>query len=78
LSKRISQTYEQTFLDLNQLYRVRELFKLLSSYKIRNDIYMKILINIGLTFYVPGFNVETVEYKNVSFTVWDVGGQDKV
>lgn len=25
-----------------------------------------------------GFNVETVEYKNVSFTVWDVGGQDKV
>ncbi|MCH97728.1 ADP-ribosylation factor 1-like [Trifolium medium] len=24
-----------------------------------------------------GFNVETVEYKNVSFTVWDVGGQDK-
>lgn len=26
----------------------------------------------------PGFNVETVEYKNVSFTVWDVGGQDKV
>ena len=25
-----------------------------------------------------GFNVETVDYKNVSFTVWDVGGQDKV
>ncbi|KAL5753038.1 hypothetical protein ACOSP7_023213 [Xanthoceras sorbifolium] len=25
-----------------------------------------------------GFNVETVEYKNVSFTVWDVGGQDKI
>jgi hypothetical protein len=25
-----------------------------------------------------GFNVETVEYKNISFTVWDVGGQDKV
>ncbi|KAL3523569.1 hypothetical protein ACH5RR_016403 [Cinchona calisaya] len=24
------------------------------------------------------FNVETVEYKNVSFTVWDVGGQDKI
>ena len=30
--------------------------------------------------YVPltGFNVETVEYKNISFTVWDVGGQDKI
>ncbi|KAI3897310.1 hypothetical protein MKX03_008970, partial [Papaver bracteatum] len=24
-----------------------------------------------------GFNVENVEYKNISFTVWDVGGQDK-
>ncbi|RVW43396.1 ADP-ribosylation factor 1 [Vitis vinifera] len=24
------------------------------------------------------FNVETVEYKNISFTVWDVGGQDKI
>merc|ERR1712124_7143 len=25
-----------------------------------------------------GFNVETVEYKNISFTVWDGGGQDKI
>jgi len=25
-----------------------------------------------------GFKVETVEYKNISFTVWDVGGQDKI
>ncbi|XP_064639751.1 uncharacterized protein LOC135495194 [Lineus longissimus] len=25
-----------------------------------------------------GFNVETVKYKNLSFTVWDVGGQDKI
>ncbi|KAJ1814413.1 Arf GTPase arf1 [Coemansia sp. RSA 2599] len=25
-----------------------------------------------------GFNVETVEYSNISFTVWDVGGQDKI
>ena len=27
------------------------------------------------TIYFKGFNVETVEYKNISFTVWDVGGQ---
>ncbi len=27
---------------------------------------------------VVGFNVETVEYKNIQFTVWDVGGQDKI
>lgn len=34
----------------------------------------KICVNVD----VVGFNVETVEYKNISFTVWDVGGQDKV
>merc|ERR1711972_999122 len=25
-----------------------------------------------------GFNVETVEYKNLKFTIWDIGGQDKI
>ena len=25
-----------------------------------------------------GFNVETVNYRNISFTVWDIGGQDKI
>ncbi|KAL6044108.1 Arf GTPase arf1 [Balamuthia mandrillaris] len=25
-----------------------------------------------------GFNVETIQYKNVRFTMWDVGGQDKI
>eukprot|EP01101_Sappina_pedata_P004694 TRINITY_DN2029_c1_g1_i2.p1 TRINITY_DN2029_c1_g1~~TRINITY_DN2029_c1_g1_i2.p1 ORF type:complete len:205 (+),score=93.94 TRINITY_DN2029_c1_g1_i2:93-617(+) len=25
-----------------------------------------------------GFNVETVQYKKINFTVWDVGGQDKI
>ena len=25
-----------------------------------------------------GFNVETVNYKNISFTTWDVGGRDKI
>ena len=32
----------------------------------------------SLSLYISGFNVETVEYKNISFTVWDVGGQDKI
>nr|XP_059859684.1 ADP-ribosylation factor 4-like [Delphinus delphis] len=27
---------------------------------------------------IIGFNVETVEYKNICFTVCDVGGQDKI
>lgn len=25
-----------------------------------------------------GFNVETVQYRNITFTVWDVGGQNKI
>lgn len=25
-----------------------------------------------------GFNIETVENKNISFMVWNVGGQDKI
>ena len=25
-----------------------------------------------------GFNVETFEYKNLNFTIWDVSGQDKI
>ena len=25
-----------------------------------------------------GFNVETIEYKNLSFTMWDIGGQKKI
>jgi len=25
-----------------------------------------------------GFNVEVVEYRNISFTVWDIGGQDRI
>ncbi|RHY32388.1 hypothetical protein DYB32_002625 [Aphanomyces invadans] len=25
-----------------------------------------------------GFNVETFKYKNVEFTAWDIGGQDKL
>ena len=25
-----------------------------------------------------GFNVEAIEYKNLTLTVWDIGGQDKI
>ncbi|KAG7243529.1 hypothetical protein INR49_011085 [Caranx melampygus] len=41
--------------------------------------YKKVFSNVG-NGYNPstGFNVETVEFKNISFTVWDVGGQDKI
>ncbi|KAL8143735.1 hypothetical protein V2J09_016767 [Rumex salicifolius] len=40
-------------------------------YKIKLGEVVKTLPTIG-------FNVETVEYRNVSFAVWDVGGQDKI
>ena len=29
-------------------------------------------------FFFQGFNVETVEYKNLKFTIWDVGGKHKL
>jgi small GTP-binding protein len=35
-------------------------------------------ISEALAYPYTGFNVETVEYKNIQFTVWDVGGQDKI
>ena len=25
-----------------------------------------------------GFNVEQIQYKNINFTVWDIGGQDRL
>ena len=37
---------------------------------------IKLIVNFVTI--LTGFNVETVEYKNISFTVWDVGGQDKI
>ncbi|CAB1422051.1 unnamed protein product [Pleuronectes platessa] len=38
-------------------------------------LYRLKLAEVVTTIPTIGFNVETVEYKNVSFTVWDVGGQ---
>ena len=37
--------------------------------------YSSIILFTAFNTFVSGFNVETVEYKNISFTVWDVGGQ---
>jgi len=37
-----------------------------------------LLLFLKKKLFLAGFNVETVEYKNISFTVWDVGGQDKI
>ncbi|XP_059788886.1 ADP-ribosylation factor 4-like [Balaenoptera ricei] len=41
-------------------------------------LYKLKLGEIVTTVPTTGFNVETVEYKNICFTVWDVDGQDKI
>merc|ERR1712203_124861 len=41
-------------------------------------LYKLKLGDVMMTVPTIGFNVETVKYKNISFTVWDVGGQDKI
>lgn len=38
-------------------------------------LYKLKLGEVGLTIPTVGFNVETVEYKNIKFTVWDVASQ---
>ncbi|XP_047439799.1 ADP-ribosylation factor 4-like [Mugil cephalus] len=38
-------------------------------------LYKLKLAEVVTTIPTLGFNVETVDYKNISFTVWDVGGQ---
>eukprot|EP00928_Gymnodinium_smaydae_P038740 TRINITY_DN26648_c0_g1_i4.p1 TRINITY_DN26648_c0_g1~~TRINITY_DN26648_c0_g1_i4.p1 ORF type:complete len:591 (-),score=136.89 TRINITY_DN26648_c0_g1_i4:88-1860(-) len=41
-------------------------------------LYKLKLGEVATTIPTIGFNVETVTYKNLNFTVWDVGGQDKL
>ena len=41
-----------------------------------NNLYVASGQQILIAF--AGFNVEKVQYKNVIFTVWDVGGQEKL
>jgi len=41
-------------------------------------LYKLKLGEVATTIPTVGFNVETLEYKNINFTVWDIGGQDKI
>merc|ERR1719281_323443 len=45
----------------------------------KTTVLYKLKLGVVLTT-IPtiGFNVETVEYRNIRFTVWDIGGQDKI
>ena len=40
-------------------------------YQLKNGEKVKTIPTIG-------FNVETIDYQGLNFTVWDVGGQDKI
>uniref|UniRef100_A0A7S3Q2U3 ADP-ribosylation factor n=1 Tax=Chaetoceros debilis TaxID=122233 RepID=A0A7S3Q2U3_9STRA len=66
---------------LNRLYGMKE-FKVIM---VGLDAAGKttVLFNLKLaevvnTIPTIGFNVENIQYKNLSFTVWDIGGQDKI
>ena len=39
---------------------------------------VSIKVSFFFFFLKTGFNVETVEYKNLKFTIWDVGGKHKL
>lgn len=41
-------------------------------------LYMLKLGEVVTTIPTIGFNVETIDYKNITFTAWDVGGRDKM
>lgn len=65
---------------IGQFLTPRSLFYLLilSIWRRFSLAFLLLTLCIRIFFSFSGFNVETVEYKNISFTVWDVGGQDKV
>jgi len=41
-------------------------------------LYKMKLGEVVTTIPTVGFNVEILEYRNLSFTVWDIGGQDRI
>ena len=57
---------------------VRILFLGLDAAGKTTTLYKLKLGEVVTTIPTIGFNVETVSYKNVNFTAWDVGGRDKI
>lgn len=57
---------------------VRVLFLGLDAAGKTTTLYKLKLGEVVTTIPTIGFNVETVSYKNVNFTAWDVGGRDKI
>ncbi|KAI3713846.1 hypothetical protein L1987_17180 [Smallanthus sonchifolius] len=77
-SKRMGLTFTKLFSRLFAKKEMRILMVGLDAAGKTTILYKLKLGEIVTTIPTIGFNVETVEYKNISFTVWDVGGQDKI
>ncbi|MFS7956147.1 putative small GTP-binding protein [Helianthus anomalus] len=77
-SKRMGLTFTKLFSRLFAKKEMRILMVDLDAAGKTTILYKLKLGEIVTTIPTIGFNVETVEYKNISFTVWDVGGQDKI
>lgn len=76
--KNMGVTFSKVFAKLFSKKEMRILMVGLDAAGKTTILYKLKLGEIVTTIPTIGFNVETVEYKNISFTVWDVGGQDKI
>jgi len=74
----MGQTFTSLFKSLFGKTDVRILMVGLDAAGKTTILYKLKLGEIVTTIPTIGFNVETVEYKNIKFTMWDVGGQDKL
>lgn len=76
--KRMGQGASKIFGKLFSKKEVRILMVGLDAAGKTTILYKLMLGEVVTTVPTIGFNVETVEYKNINFTVWDVGGQDSI
>uniref|UniRef100_A0A8D0H9V2 ADP-ribosylation factor n=1 Tax=Sphenodon punctatus TaxID=8508 RepID=A0A8D0H9V2_SPHPU len=70
--------FEKMFKSLFGKQELRSLMVGLDAARKTTILYKLKLREIVTTIPTIGFNVEILEHKNISFTVWDVGGQDKI
>jgi ADP-ribosylation factor protein 1 len=74
--KSILKSFSQNFGLINKDYRILML-GLDAAGKTTILYRMKLGGNVVTTIPTIGFNVETLNFKNVNMVVWDVGGRDK-
>merc|ERR1712032_652477 len=71
-------SFSQLFAPLFAKQRVRFVMVGLDAAGKTTTLYKLKIGEVVTTIPTIGFNVEEVEYKNISFTVWDIGGQDRI